>query len=258
VGEVAKLFADGGIVALASFISPYREDRENARAIHDAAGLRFFECYVGTPLEVCESRDPKGLYKKARAGIIKGFTGIDGVYEEPVNPDIVVGKHGESIHESVQIMIKFLEEKGILAPALSSNINELFVADNERASKEEEAATLPKLNIDELSLQWVQVIEAYVYFFNCSCCIVTLISRFFLLLLAGVKVLAEGWASPLKGFMREKEYLQVLHFNFLRVNGGITNMVCSSDHLIFTFACCSCYLARTSFMLHNSFFFSFD
>lgn len=76
VGEVAKLFADGGIIALASFISPYITDRSLVRALHDEAGLDFIECYVSTSLEVCETRDPKGLYKKARAGLLKGFTGI--------------------------------------------------------------------------------------------------------------------------------------------------------------------------------------
>jgi len=73
VGEVSKLFADAGIVALASFISPYRADRDLVRKIHNDGNLDFFEIYVGTSLEVCEARDPKGLYKKARAGLIKGF-----------------------------------------------------------------------------------------------------------------------------------------------------------------------------------------
>ncbi len=75
IAEVAKLFADGGIVCLTSFISPFRRDRENARKVSEEAGLQFLECYVNTSLDVCESRDVKGLYKKARAGQIKGFTG---------------------------------------------------------------------------------------------------------------------------------------------------------------------------------------
>ena len=88
VGEVARLFADAGVVALVPVISPYRVDRDRARAIHRAVGLRFVEVFVDTPLEVCESRDPKGLYAKARAGDIVGFTGIDDPYEAPERPDL--------------------------------------------------------------------------------------------------------------------------------------------------------------------------
>ncbi|NKQ57250.1 adenylyl-sulfate kinase [Amycolatopsis sp. K13G38] len=89
-GEVARLFADAGIVAVASLISPYRADREKVRAAHEAAGLAFVEVYVDTPLQVCEARDPKGMYAKARAGEIRGFTGIDDPYEPPEAPDLVL------------------------------------------------------------------------------------------------------------------------------------------------------------------------
>ena len=87
-GEVARLFADAGVVSLVPLISPYRADRDRARAAHDAAGLPFFEVFVNTPIEVCEARDPKGLYAKARAGELKGFTGIDDPYEAPLAPDL--------------------------------------------------------------------------------------------------------------------------------------------------------------------------
>ncbi|MCC5952437.1 MAG: adenylyl-sulfate kinase, partial [Acidimicrobiia bacterium] len=90
VGEVARLFADAGVVALVPLISPYRADRERARAAHAAAGVPFFEVFVDTPLEVCEQRDPKGLYVKARAGEITGFTGIDDPYEAPEHPELVL------------------------------------------------------------------------------------------------------------------------------------------------------------------------
>jgi bifunctional enzyme CysN/CysC len=90
VGEVAKLFADAGVVSVVSLVSPYRADRNLVRAAHEAAGLRFVEIFVDTPLEVCEARDPKGLYAKARAGELKGFTGIDDPYEAPDNPDLVL------------------------------------------------------------------------------------------------------------------------------------------------------------------------
>ncbi len=88
VGEVARLFADAGVVTLVPLISPYRADRERARAAHDAAGLRFVEVFVNTPIDECERRDPKGLYAKARAGEILGFTGIDDPYEPPTSPDL--------------------------------------------------------------------------------------------------------------------------------------------------------------------------
>ncbi|HEX6238038.1 MAG TPA: adenylyl-sulfate kinase, partial [Acidimicrobiales bacterium] len=83
VGEVARLFADAGVVALVPVISPYRADRRRARAIHEHVGLPFVEVFVDTPLEVCEARDPKGLYARARAGEITGFTGVDDPYEPP-------------------------------------------------------------------------------------------------------------------------------------------------------------------------------
>jgi len=88
VGEVARLFADAGVVALVPVISPYRADRARVRAIHDEVGLPFLEVFVDTPLEVCEARDPKGLYARARAGEIRGFTGIDDPYEPPERPDL--------------------------------------------------------------------------------------------------------------------------------------------------------------------------
>ena len=88
IGEVAKLFADAGVIAITCFISPYRADRDAARALHSDGG--FIEILVDCPIEVCEQRDPKGLYKKARAGLIKGFTGIDDPYESPLKPELVI------------------------------------------------------------------------------------------------------------------------------------------------------------------------
>lgn len=87
VGHVARLFCDAGIVAIVPLISPYRAARDFARALHTAAGLPFIEVFVDTPLEVCEQRDPKGLYAKARAGEITGMTGIDDPYEAPLDPE---------------------------------------------------------------------------------------------------------------------------------------------------------------------------
>ena len=88
IGEISKLFGDAGTIALSSFISPYRADRDEVRKLHEATDLKFIEVFVDCSLEVAESRDPKGLYKKARAGEIKNFTGIDDPYEAPANPEI--------------------------------------------------------------------------------------------------------------------------------------------------------------------------
>ena len=95
VGEVARLFADAGVVALVPLISPYRAGRDHARALHEAAGLEFVEVFVDTPIEECEARDPKGLYREAREGRITGFTGVDDPYEAPIRPELVVGRDGE-------------------------------------------------------------------------------------------------------------------------------------------------------------------
>lgn len=116
IGEVAKLFADGGIITITSFISPYKADRDSVRKLHDEGDLPFFEVYVDAPLNVAESRDPKGLYKKARAGEIKGFTGIDDPYEEPSQPELHLRTDQLSIEESVQKLLDLLDERGLLTP----------------------------------------------------------------------------------------------------------------------------------------------
>ncbi len=114
IGEVAKLFADAGHITLTSFISPYRADRDAARKVHEEADLPFIEVFVDTPLEVCEQRDPKGLYKKARAGEIKGFTGIDDPYEAPENPELVLKTEGKSVDACVQEVIDLLQQRGLV------------------------------------------------------------------------------------------------------------------------------------------------
>ncbi len=108
IGEVAKLFGDAGTISLSSFISPYKADRDEVRALHEAADLQFIEVFVDCALSVAEERDPKGLYKKARAGEIKNFTGIDDPYEAPVNPEIYLKTDEMSIEEEVAIIVDFL------------------------------------------------------------------------------------------------------------------------------------------------------
>ncbi|KAK5975518.1 Bifunctional 3'-phosphoadenosine 5'-phosphosulfate synthase [Trichostrongylus colubriformis] len=154
--EVSKLFADQGLVCLASFISPFRVDREEARRIHEKDNLQFFEVYVSTSLQECEKRDPKKLYSKARAGEISGFTGIDSAYEPP-------------------------EDAELVRPPL----RELFVeSHDEKVMLLEAAKDMPSIELGPVEVQWLQV-------------------------------LAEGWATPLPGFMRERQYLQALHFGQL-------------------------------------------
>jgi adenylylsulfate kinase len=108
IGEVAKLFADSGMVTLTSFISPYAADRDKARLVHEKANLKFIEVFVDAPIEVCEARDPKGLYKKARAGELKGFTGIDDPYEAPTKPELVLKPATMSVEDSVKACLAHL------------------------------------------------------------------------------------------------------------------------------------------------------
>jgi adenylylsulfate kinase len=114
IGEVAKLFADCGVLAMTSFISPYRKDRDVVRALHVEAKLPFIEVHVATPIETCEQRDPKGLYKKARAGQLKGFTGIDDPYEAPLQPEITLDATSTSPQEAAVQLMDYLEKHGLL------------------------------------------------------------------------------------------------------------------------------------------------
>ena len=116
VGEVSKVLADAGIIALSSFISPYREDRDSVRALHERAGLRFLEVYVDCTLETAESRDPKGLYKKARRGEIKNFTGIDDPYEVPLKSDIHIRSDQMTVAEEVVAVMIYLHQNDLLNP----------------------------------------------------------------------------------------------------------------------------------------------
>ncbi|ANZ76995.1 BA75_03881T0 [Komagataella pastoris] len=114
ISEVSKLFADSCSVAITSFISPYREERRKARELHDKDGLPFVEVYVDVPIEIAEQRDPKGLYKKAREGIIKEFTGISAPYEAPENPELHVQTDKQTVEESAKIIIDYLLEKKLI------------------------------------------------------------------------------------------------------------------------------------------------
>jgi len=110
IGEVAKLFGDAGTISLSSFISPYKNDRDEVRALHEAANIAFVEVHVDCSLAEAEKRDPKGLYKKARAGEIKNFTGIDSPYEAPENPEIVLDTTRLSADEAARRVLAHLDD----------------------------------------------------------------------------------------------------------------------------------------------------
>lgn len=113
IGEVAKLFTDANIITITAFISPYKADRDEARKVQEDG--EFIEVYVKCPLEVCEERDVKGLYKKARAGEIKEFTGISAPYEEPDKAELVIDSSELSVEESTRTILAYLEEKGYIS-----------------------------------------------------------------------------------------------------------------------------------------------
>ena len=112
IGEVAKLFTDAGVIAITSFISPYRKDRDAVRAL--MGGGDFVECYIKVSLEGAERRDPKGLYKKARAGQLKGFTGIDDPYEAPENAELVIDTEQLKPEQAAEQILAYLEQRGYL------------------------------------------------------------------------------------------------------------------------------------------------
>src|SRR5690606_14494005 len=114
IGEVSKLFADAGVIVLSSFISPYREDRDLVRSLHAQSDLAFMEIFVDCPLNEAEKRDPKGLYKKARAGEIKNFTGIDDPYEAPLAPELQLRSDQMSLDEEVEAILAEMERRGLL------------------------------------------------------------------------------------------------------------------------------------------------
>lgn len=120
IGEIAKLFRDAGVINLTAFISPYRQDRQMARMLSEGDANDFIEIHVDAPLSVCEDRDPKGLYKKARAGSIPNFTGISAPYEAPENPEVHVHTGDQSIEECVDQIVAYLLEHDYLHPELAA------------------------------------------------------------------------------------------------------------------------------------------
>ena len=197
-GEIATLFADSGVITLVGLISPYREDRDMVRKRHEDQGIPFYEIFLDVPVDELKKRDPKGQYARVESGELKHFTCIDDPYEPPLVPEITLKTHELEIEQSADILFRRLEMDGILegAPKLSppglpnpdgDEIIDLHVPEHLKAERSAEADTLPKVLITDLDLNWLQVI-------------------------------GEGWASPLKGFMREGTLLETLHFNSILVD----------------------------------------
>ena len=109
IGEVSKLMLDAGIIVLSAFISPFKADRDQVKEI--VGRDNYIEVFVDTPIEICEQRDVKGLYKKARAGEVKNFTGIDSPYERPENPDLIIPTHQMSVNESLTLLLNLVEPR---------------------------------------------------------------------------------------------------------------------------------------------------
>lgn len=197
-GEIATLFSDAGVITLVGLISPYIADRDAARKRHEDQGIPFYEIFLDVPVDELKKRDPKGQYARVESGELKGFTCIDAPYEEPLYPEITLKTHELAIEESADQLFRMLERDGILegAPKLTppglpnpdgDEVVDLHVPSHLRSERRAEAATLPKALITDIDLNWLQVI-------------------------------GEGWASPLKGFMREGTLLETLHFNSILVD----------------------------------------
>jgi len=195
--EVAQLFSEAGVITMVTLISPYRKDRDAARASHEKKGIPFVEVFMDVPLDVVKARDPKGLYAKVAKGLIKGFTGIDSPYEVPLKPEIHMMNHQKTIDQCVDELVHELRKRGFLSgdPSASSGLTapdggeliNLIVPDDQLAAKKAEAATLAMVPMTDIDVNWLQVV-------------------------------GEGWAAPLKGFMREGVLVQALHFNSMLVD----------------------------------------
>ena len=197
VGELACLFSDSGTITIVSLVSPYKADRDLARKRHQEQGIRFLEVFMDVPLTVVQDRDPKGLYKKVAAGELKGFTGVDDPYEAPTNAEINIKNHDMTIQQSVDIIMRQLVRDGVLVggPTLplglpypdGDEIVDLLIPTDKIAARRIEAESLPKALLTDIDVNWLQTV-------------------------------AEGWAAPLKGFMREGTLLQTMHFNSMLVD----------------------------------------
>ena len=188
IAEVSKLFCLAGQVVFVAFISPYSADRDFAKQVHEAAGLKFYECHISASLEVCEGRDVKGLYAKARAGIIPKFTGVSDPYEAPASPALDINTGTLSLQACQSVVINHMTKEGVLRDNNTRQVVESMWKD---ASAEEakEFATLPVLDIDQHQVEYLQT-------------------------------LGDGWANPLNRFMNELELLEVINMKTITDGEG--------------------------------------
>ena len=171
ISEVSKLFNMAGVIVFVAFISPYSKDRDFAKELHKAAGLKFYECYISASLEVCEKRDVKGLYKKARAGEIPKFTGVSDPYEAPEGYELNVNTGEQTLDQSTAFVIKHMEENHVIGKINAPIVFEHLISAPTEAEREA-ANALPFIDLDLHQVQYLQTIS-------------------------------EGWAYPLTGFMNE-------------------------------------------------------
>jgi 3'-phosphoadenosine 5'-phosphosulfate synthase len=198
VGEMSALFSEAGVITLVALVSPFRARRDEVRELHKKMNIPFYEVFVDVPVSVAADRDVKGLYKRAIKGEIKDFTGISSPYEEPLNPEIHLFTANMTLDDEVNLMIKVLEQEGLLTgvqeppkgyPGVAvadggnavANFTTMF-PDAPKTKKPSNFADLPRVLLRDEDVNWLQVI-------------------------------GEGWAAPLRGFMREGVYLQSLHFS---------------------------------------------
>jgi len=210
VGELSCLFNDAGTITIVSLVSPYKADRDDVRKRHKDMGLKFLEVFMDVPLTIVQDRDPKGLYKKVAEGKLKGFTGVDDPYEAPTHAEIVIQNQHMTVQQSVDVIMRSLKKHGVLVggPTLPNGlpypdgdeIFELIAPPSTVDRKKKDAESLPRALLTDIDVNWLQTI-------------------------------AEGWAAPLKGFMREGVLLQTIHFNSILVdpfnltgNKGINEM----------------------------------
>jgi 3'-phosphoadenosine 5'-phosphosulfate synthase len=192
ISEVSKLFCMSGAIVFVAFISPYSKDRDFAKNLHKDAGLKFFECHISASLEVCEGRDVKGLYKKARAGIIPNFTGVSDPYQEPENCELNINTGEIPIEGCKNIVVNHMVKEGVIRDNSQPRVVESLIDSNE--AKIAEAAGLPKLMINDMQVELVQTI-------------------------------GEGWAFPLTGFMNELELVESLQMKTVSDKNGKRHML---------------------------------
>lgn len=193
ISEVSKLFCLAGQIVFVAFISPYSKDRDFARSVHQKAGLDFVECHISASLEVCEQRDVKGLYKKARDGIIKHFTGISDPYEAPSSPELNVDTGVLSLEASQTLVLNDMLSRNVLVDNNKARVApSLVVAPTEAQTAE--VAGLKSIDIDIHQAQYLQTI-------------------------------GEGWAFPLNRFMNELELLEVIQMKTLTDGEGKRNLL---------------------------------